>query len=65
MMVEILRKKTPVERLHIATGMWESARVMIQGTLRQEHPGWSDEVILQETARRISHGEVSHDKVSQ
>jgi hypothetical protein len=40
--------------------MWESARVMIRGVLRQEHPDWSDEAIDREIARRISHGEVDH-----
>ena len=60
MMVDVLRKKTPAERLAIASGMWDSARVMIGGVLRQEHPEWSDEAIVQEIARRISHGKVSH-----
>ena len=60
MMVDLLRRKTPAERLNIASGMWESARVMIRGVLRQEHPEWSDEMIVQEIARRISHGKVNH-----
>lgn len=60
MTVDVLRKKTPAERLEIASGMWESARVMIRGALRQEHPDWSDEAIVREIARRISHGKVSH-----
>ncbi len=34
MMVEIMRNKTPAERLAIACGMWESARVIIGGTVR-------------------------------
>ncbi len=59
MVVEIMRKKRPQERLAISFGMWESARVMIQGTLRQQHPDWSKEQINQEVVRRISHGEVS------
>jgi len=63
MMVDVLRTKTPAERLSIATGMWESARVMIRGVLRQEHPEWSDDAINQEIARRISHGKVSHGEV--
>lgn len=60
MTVNVLRKKTPAERLEIATGMWDSARVMIRGVLRQEHPEWSDEAIDREIARRISHGKVNH-----
>ena len=58
MMVEVLRSKTPAERLAIAFGMWRSARVMIRGALRQEHPEWSDDQINHELARRMSHGEV-------
>ena len=60
MMVDVLREKTPAQRLEIASGMWDSARVMIGGVLRQEHPEWNDEAILQEIARRISHGKVNH-----
>lgn len=60
MMVDLLRKKTPAERLNMASGMWESARVMIRGVVRQEHPQWSDARINQEIARRISHGRVNH-----
>ena len=60
MTVDVLRRKTPAERLEIAAGMWDSARVMIRGVLRQEHPEWSDEAIDQEIARRISHGKVNH-----
>ncbi len=56
MMVEILRKKTPAERLKVAFGMWESARVMIRGVLRQQHPEWSESQILRESAWRLSHG---------
>ena len=63
MTVDILRKKTPAERMEIATGMWESARVMLRGAIRQEHPDWTDEAINQEIARRISHGEVDPGKV--
>lgn len=56
MMVETMRNKTPAERLAIACGMWESARVIIGGAVRGEHPDWSEEAVNQEIARRISHG---------
>ena len=58
MMVEIMRNKTPAERLAIACGMWESARAIIGGTVRQEHPDWSQETVNQEIVRRISRGVV-------
>jgi hypothetical protein len=54
----VLRAKTPQERLAIADGMWRSARKLIMARLRADHPDWSEERILQETARRMSHGAV-------
>jgi len=59
-MVEILRNKTPAERLAISFGMWETARLMIRGALRQQHPDWNDEMINREIARRVSHGAVDN-----
>lgn len=57
-MAEVLREKSPAERLSIAHGMWKHARQMILSNLRAEHPEWSAEEIDQETARRLSHGAV-------
>jgi hypothetical protein len=53
MVVEIMRKKTPTERLAIAFGMWDSAAEMIQANLRREHPDWSVNQVQRETARRM------------
>jgi hypothetical protein len=57
-MADILRQKTPAERLAIANGMWRFARDMIRNNLRRENPDWTDEQIQRETARRLSHGAV-------
>jgi Rv0078B-related antitoxin len=54
--VEILRSKTPAERLAIANGMWSFARQMIRAIQAREHPDWSDGEIDREVARRMSHG---------
>jgi hypothetical protein len=54
--VESLRRMSPAERLNQAFAMWESARNMVRGVLRQEHPDWTEEQILREAARRLSHG---------
>ncbi len=54
--VEILRQKTPQERLAIAFGMFDTARLMVRGVVRQEHPEWSEDEVLRESARRLSHG---------
>lgn len=37
-MVEVLREKTPAERLAIANAMRRSARDMIRNLVRAEHP---------------------------
>jgi hypothetical protein len=55
-MVAVLRNKTPAERLAIANGMWRSARDMIRNLLRAEHPDWSQEMVVQEAAKRLLRG---------
>ena len=55
-MVELLRRKSPEERLAIAFGMWRSARGMIEAVLRQQHAEWSRSEVSNEVARRLSHG---------
>ncbi len=57
-MAELLRSKSPEERLAMLDGMWRSARCMIEHALRDQHPEWNDERILREIARRLSHGSV-------
>ncbi len=57
-MAEILRHKTEVERLRIAGRIWKSARVIVRGAIRTEHPEWTDQQVNHEIARRISHGVV-------
>ena len=56
MVVEILRRKTPAQRLAQAFAMWDTACVVIRGSIRQQHPEWNDEQVLREAARRLSHG---------
>jgi hypothetical protein len=55
---EIMRKKTPSERLEIAFGMWRSVRDMIARVVESQNPGWTPDQIRRETARRMSHGAV-------
>jgi hypothetical protein len=57
-MADVLRAKSPAERLAIANGMWRSARRMIESLLYAEHPEWTDAEIRREVARRMSHGTV-------
>ena len=55
-MAEILRRKTPAERLAIGFGLWRSAQKLLRGQLASLHPEWDSERLNREVARRLSHG---------
>ncbi|MBX3330997.1 MAG: hypothetical protein KF722_11380 [Nitrospira sp.] len=57
-MAEVLRRKTPAERLAIGFGLWRSARMLLRGQLASLHPEWDAIRIDREVARRLSHGAV-------
>ena len=57
-MAEIIRHKTGMERLKIASDMYSSARRMLMAHLRSEHPDWDERQIVREAARRMSHGAI-------
>ncbi len=57
-MVEVLRKKTGVERLAITSGMFAMARDMLTASLRARHPDWPDDQVKREVAHRLSHGAI-------
>jgi hypothetical protein len=55
---DVLRQKTPAERLAIAFGIWESVRTMLLCQLAEMHPEWSSAQVEREVVRRMSHGAV-------
>jgi RNA:NAD 2'-phosphotransferase (TPT1/KptA family) len=57
-MAEILRHKTPAERIRIGFDLWISARNMLMTHLKKTHPEWDTTKLRQEVARRLSHGAV-------
>ena len=57
-MVEVIRAKSPAERLAICDGMWHFAWGTIQAILRDTNPDWTEEQIHREVVRRMSHGVV-------
>jgi hypothetical protein len=57
-MAEILRRKTPAERIRIGFTLWTSARDMLMTHLEKTHPDWDNGRIEKEVARRLSHGPV-------
>ena len=55
---EILRRKTPAERIRIACDLWVSVHRMLTTHLAKTHPDWDSKRVEQEVARRLSHGTV-------
>jgi hypothetical protein len=55
-LAEVLRRKTPAERIKIGFNLWTSARDMLLASLKKTHPEWSIEMVEKEVARRLSHG---------
>jgi len=57
-MAEVLRHKTPAERLRIGFNLWESASRMLKAHLGKTHPEWDAGQLEKEVAKRLSHGAV-------
>ena len=55
-MAEILRRKTPAQRLEMAHSMWRLARDLIRANVAQNHPEWTAQQVQTETARRMLRG---------
>ena len=53
---DILRSKTPEEKLRIGSGIWRSARRMLLSHITNIHPDWSIEEVEKEVARRLLRG---------
>ncbi len=54
-MADVLKKKTPAERISIADNLWTSAHDMLMSLIGKVHPEWDIEQIKKEVARRLSH----------
>jgi hypothetical protein len=53
---EILRWKTPAERLEMVGEANRTLRHLIAAQVRSCHPGWGDREVLAEVARRLAIG---------
>ncbi|WP_254507159.1 hypothetical protein [Anatilimnocola floriformis] len=54
-MAEVLRQKTPAQRLQIAFGMWQFVRNTLRRQLASANPAWTEEEVCHEVARRMLH----------
>lgn len=52
-MAEVLRSKTPAERIEMIGDANETARLLAAAGVRYQHPSWSEAQIQQEVARRM------------
>jgi hypothetical protein len=57
-MAEVLRHKSPAERVGIGFAIWTSAHNMLTVHIGKTHPEWDKERIEKEVARRLSHGSI-------
>ncbi len=55
---EVLRKKTPLERLQIGDRMFRQARQVIVASIKYAHPEWSEQEINRDVVRRMHHVEL-------
>ncbi|MDH4155331.1 MAG: hypothetical protein OEV01_16255 [Nitrospira sp.] len=55
-MADVLRHKTPAQRLQVGFALWDSTKRMLTAHLSAEHPDWTPKRISQEVVRRMSHG---------
>ena len=54
--VEVLRTKTPAERIAMALAANRTLRLVIEGGIRTQHPDWDDARVSAEVARRMLGG---------
>jgi hypothetical protein len=50
---EVLRRKTPTERVAMILACNRTVRRLIEGHLRALHPDWDDAAVAREIARRM------------
>ncbi|HUT32026.1 MAG TPA: hypothetical protein VNE39_00985 [Planctomycetota bacterium] len=51
---DMLRRKTPAERMAMVNEFWRAARQKADTTVRGEHPDWGDARVAAEVARRMT-----------
>ena len=53
---ELLRRKTPAERVAMLLEANVTLRALVEGGLRTQHPDWTGEQIKAEVTRRMTRG---------
>jgi len=55
-LAEVLRARTPTERIAMALDAGRTLRLVVEGSIRTRHPDWDDARVSAELARRMSLG---------
>ena len=50
---DILRDKTPAERVEMISAAHRTARQLLAGGIRHQHPNWTDEEVTAEVSKRL------------
>lgn len=53
---EVLRRKTPAERVAMIAGSQRTARLILKSAIRRRHSDWSDVQLDREVAARLLNG---------
>jgi hypothetical protein len=51
---EMLRRKTPAEKIAIVCDANDTLRILVAGGIRWQHPGWTQTQVQEEVARRMT-----------
>jgi hypothetical protein len=57
-LAEVLRKKTPAERVEMIAAANRTARLLAAAGIRYQHPDWNESQIQAEIIRRVCGGTV-------
>ena len=55
-LAEVLRRKTPWERIGMVFSADRMARLLLEGSIRTRHPDWDDLRVAREIVRRMARG---------
>ena len=53
---DVLRRKTPAQRVEMMRAANRTMRLLIAGHVRTRHPDWTDDAVAAEVARRMLRG---------
>ena len=54
--VDVLRRKTPVERVEMTAAANRTARLIAAAAVRYQHPNWDEQDVQAEVIRRVTGG---------